>query len=1237
MADIRDDLLLTAREAILAQKSPAYIKSSEMRYLAVNDAFCTLFGLSESEVTGRSGEEIGEGEGHEDRSEHERRCLVFGSDETARYHHGESGSSFVISMRRQKLSPALSIVVGTFLPATESLANRLDVLAQGAGIAFAGGPEGPPVAGLSKVVAEPVVADASPASAENLLDAIGTGVAIYDRADRLTHANQVMRAFYTALLGEVADKDITMRALLEALYEVEAPEEAADEGEGVREDWIRRRLEEYELPLFERVSRTVAGGWMRLVTQRRPDGTLVALRSDATAMKENESRLRQQGQEIGLYRALLDELPVATFVRDEKQRLVFANRAFLELTGLVAAEVIGKTTHEMFPDQGEEFHAQNQRVLDDGELVEMETEFHREGGQVVPTIARSYRVISADNHKYLIGSITDTSMLKRREEQLIEARRQAEEIKADLESIVASLHVGIVVVDESSTIERVNSAFESLWDGALPALTGEPFSALLRFKKEQGETIGIEADVCDTDHQAWLCRVRDGGFPTREVGYANGRTLIESGQPISGGRCLLTYIDITERREHEREVLETRSALEEVGSLVKDAMAAMSQGLLIIDKDRVELANEALLSMVDIAPHLLRPGALVADIIADCRERGIYGYSGDQRVSIADFRETLLRDRKTSITLLSGKGSWLQIEARPTEHGRIVFVFSDISQLKEREDELRRLVVRAETADKAKSEFLANMSHEIRTPMNGVLGMAELLAKSNLDTRQKTFIDIMVKSGNALLTIINDVLDFSKIDAGQMSLRKAPFNPLEAVEDVATLLAAKAAEKNIELVVRGAADMPAAVLGDAGRFRQIVTNLVGNAVKFTDHGHVRIDMAAQEAEDGRIDVTLTVEDTGTGIPEDKLASVFEKFSQVDSSSTRRHEGTGLGLAITHGLVTLFGGSLSVASTVGKGSIFTVTLPFEIDQLSASNTAVPINLRGTRILVADRSEATRTVARELLSEWGFDVTAVANAEEALALLSAASAIDIMVEAVIVDRTIRDGNGRTLIEAIRKEFPETALIAVSTFSGASPQGGMEAFETEAHLMKPVRAGLLREAVCEVVRAARRRASGQTGPEAEGGIVVSIRPSSPAAAAAAEGTVDVLVAEDNEVNQLVFRQLLEGLGVGYEVVANGEEAVRAYQRMKPRVILMDVSMPVMNGHQAARAIRDLEKGTRDRVPIVAVTAHVLDGDRENCLASGMDDYLTKPISTDRLEEMLGRWMDLAAFSAGRRSTLH
>ncbi|HVK91393.1 MAG TPA: PAS-domain containing protein, partial [Mycoplana sp.] len=1035
MAERQDDLLYAACERIRSQGSPAYIKGSGMRYLAVNAAYCALFGLSEQDIVGRSGEEIGEIEGHEDRTEHERRCLVFGADEKALYHHVQRRSSFVITMRRQHVSDELSIVVGTFAPADETLAERLEVQ-PGSGDRRSEARE------LDGGDAPPKVADgacgASAAAAEHLLDAIGTGVAIFDRSGRLTHANRVMGEFYRALVGDAADGDLDIRAVLEAMHDAETP--TVDDAE--RQAWIAERLAEYELPLFERVSRTLAAGWMRTVTQRRPDGALVALCSDVTASKENESRLRQQGQEIGLYRALLDELPVATYVRDANQRLVFANRAFLDLACTTAAEILGKTTEEMFPRQGALFHAKNQRVLDTGQLIEAELDYLRPDGNIVPTISRAYRVTSADNRNYLIGSITDTTLLKRRE----------------------------------------------------------------------------------------------------------------------------------------REVLETRSALEEVGSLVKDAMTAMSQGLLIIDKDRIELANERLFSMLDVPAELLRQGAAVEDLIEHSARRGLFGMVGEERVDVRDFLKLLVRDRQISIVFRNSTENWLQLEARPTEHGRIVLVFSDISELKAREDELRGLVVRAETADKAKSEFLANMSHEIRTPMNGVLGMAELLARSNLDTRQKTFIDIIVKSGNALLTIINDILDFSKIDAGQMTLRRTPFSLVEAVEDVATLLAAKAAEKDIDLIVRGAADVPAVVLGDAGRFRQIVTNLVGNAVKFTDSGHVRIDMTAKAVRDGRFDLTMRVEDTGVGISQDQLAAVFEKFSQVDSSSTRRHEGTGLGLAITDGLVKLFGGVLTVESAVGQGSVFTVTLPLEIEQANLSQTAVPVNVRGARVLVVDRNEATRSVARELLTEWGFDATAVANAEEALALLSAATAIDITVEAAIVDKNMRDGGGRNLIEVIREDFPGTALIAVSALGAPAQESGFDALEADAHLMKPIRAGLLREAVCEVVRATRHGvASGnRRSPADDQAINILTQPE----AAVSAQSVDVLVAEDNEVNQILFRQLLGGGGYSFELVANGEQAVEYYRTRKPRMILMDVSMPVMNGHQAARAIRSLEAGTGERV---------------------------------------------------------
>jgi len=267
-----------------------------------------------------------------------------------------------------------------------------------------------------------------------------------------------------------------------------------------------------------------------------------------------------------------------------------------------------------------------------------------------------------------------------------------------------------------------------------------------------------------------------------------------------------------------------------------------------------------------------------------------------------------------------GGDRYIDLEMKKSGEQQYLAVYTDVTEIRHRERELQRLLARAEAADKAKSEFLANMSHEIRTPMNGVLGMAELLSKSNLDTKQKTFTEIIVKSGKALMTIINDILDFSKIDAGQMTLRKVPFDVIDAVEDVATLLSSSAAEKDIELIVK-ASGGGTRVLGDAGRFRQIVTNLLGNAIKFTEQGHVLVDVHAERSEDDRVSLHLKIEDTGIGIPNEELDRIFEKFSQVDGSSTRRHEGTGLGLSITAGLVEIFGGTIRVESKIGQGSIF----------------------------------------------------------------------------------------------------------------------------------------------------------------------------------------------------------------------------------------------------------------------------------------------------------------------------
>ena len=547
--------------------------------------------------------------------------------------------------------------------------------------------------------------------------------------------------------------------------------------------------------------------------------------------------------------------------------------------------------------------------------------------------------------------------------------------------------------------------------------------------------------------------------------------------------------------------------------------------------------------------------------------------------------------------------------------------------------------VKAESADRAKSEFLANMSHEIRTPMNGVLGMAELLMRTALDSRQRTFADVILKSGNALLTIINDILDFSKIDAGQLSLDPAPFRLAEAIEDVATLVSSRAVEKDLELIVRVDPALPSCVVGDVGRIRQIVTNLVGNGVKFTERGHVLVDVEGR-VEDGVANVTFRVEDTGIGIPEAMLETVFDKFSQVDSSSTRRHEGTGLGLAIASRLVSLMGGEMGVESRLGKGSTFWFSVPLPVHEDMEPARPVPVDVTGARILVIDDNAVNRDILLEQLRSWNFDCAAAESGEVGLAFLGRASELNASVDCIILDYQMPGING---IEVARRIAADPAtwhipvLLLTSVDQAVTGQVGAET-GISAHLNKPARSSVLLETLVTIMQAARaapRRTRAAPPPHplpprplpAGAETPAAAVPPPPAVALAAKAgpqrPLDVLVAEDNEVNQLVFSQILDGLGLSYRIASNGRIATELHRMHRPRLILMDVSMPEMNGYEATRAIRDEEEGTGRHTPVIGVTAHALKGDREKCLDAGMDDYLSKPISPNRLADKVNAWI--------------
>ncbi|RUX53789.1 response regulator, partial [Mesorhizobium sp. M7A.F.Ca.CA.002.09.1.1] len=528
---------------------------------------------------------------------------------------------------------------------------------------------------------------------------------------------------------------------------------------------------------------------------------------------------------------------------------------------------------------------------------------------------------------------------------------------------------------------------------------------------------------------------------------------------------------------------------------------------------------------------------------------------------------------------------------------------------------------KAEAADRAKSEFLANMSHEIRTPMNGVLGMAELLAKTDLTPRQKTFTDVIVKSGNALLTIINDILDFSKINAGQLTLDPAPFRLSEAVEDVATLVSARVAEKTLDLIVRVDPRLPAHVVGDAGRFRQIITNLLGNAVKFTEKGHVLIDVGGEIVNDV-VQLKIRVEDTGIGIPAEKLQNVFEKFAQVDGSSTRRHEGTGLGLAIAARLVDLMAGKIGVESEIGRGSVFWFAVPLPAHQAAARDEIVPVDVTGARVLVIDDNPVNREILLEQLRSWSFDCAAAESGAVGLAFLDRAFQLGAAVDCIILDYQMPGMNGADVARAIASDSRLSSIPVVLLTSVDQVDFGKMIidFGIAAHLTKPARSAVLLGTVISVVQKARsqvgkaqfvREPIVQAPPAAPPAFTVIRGPALPVAAApesttTPNGPIDILIAEDNDVNQLVFGQILNGLGLSYRIAGNGRTAVEMYRALRPKLILMDVSMPEMNGYEATRAIRAMETSTGTHIPIIGVTAHALKGDRDKCIESGMDDYL-------------------------------
>ncbi len=663
---------------------------------------------------------------------------------------------------------------------------------------------------------------------------------------------------------------------------------------------------------------------------------------------------------------------------------------------------------------------------------------------------------------------------------------------------------------------------------------------------------------------------------------------------------MAVILDITARKRAEQVLRESEARLQALVSSIDEIIFEFDEENRFRD---VWTTNEDLL----LRPKKELLGQRVADVVGE--------------KSMRPFAEVFERVRKTgqgesieySFSVPAGERWFLgrvnPIRSADGSSPSLCMAIRDITERKRAEEEWQRAKEAAEAASRAKSEFLANMSHEIRTPMNGILGMTELALDTSLTQEQREYLTMVKSSGESLLELLNDILDFSKIEAGKLELDPINFELRDSVEETVKTLGYRAHQKGLELACRMAWEVPEVVRGDPGRLRQVLTNLVGNAIKFTEHGEVVVEVERSGDRSGEVELHFVVRDTGIGITKEKQGLIFEEFTQEDSSTTRKYGGTGLGLAIARQLVELMRGRIWVESEVGRGSTFHFTAWLRCPQREKSprSRLDRAALSGVPVLIVDDNKTNRMILEEMMGNWGMCPAVAENARAAMAAIESAHNAGKPFPLVLIDVNMPETDGFTLTEWIRHSPPlgETQVMILS--SGGLPGDGGRCRElgVSAYLMKPVQQSELLNATLTAL----------AKPGEDTGGVELVTRHSLREEHGARPSVRVLLAEDNAVNRQLAVRLLEKYGYSVVVATNGREALEALEKHPVDAVLMDVQMPEMDGFEATTAIREREKSTGAHLRIIAMTAHAMKGDRERCLAAGMDDYVSKPVQTREL----------------------
>ncbi|TCL64767.1 PAS domain S-box-containing protein [Hydrogenispora ethanolica] len=903
------------------------------------------------------------------------------------------------------------------------------------------------------------------------------------------------------------------------------------------------------------------------------------------------------------YHRFVENLPDAFFAQSQG-KIVYANQGFLRLLGFEKKEqVYGKSIYEfVHPD----FYQLTQQRLMELEilgnstpLVEMKYVNFAENAIDVEVASTAVRLDPGTPGSLSI--VRDITARKHFEQALLESEARYNSLFEMNNSVMLLIDpdTGAIVDGNAAAAE-----FYGFSKSVLKTLNIMDINvlSLAEIRSEMKRVVKLEKRLFIFKH-----RLASGEI--REVEVYSG--------PIKVNQRNLLYSiihDITERKEAQDELRRTKEWLELLCRVTPSAVFSVdSEGMITSFNDvAAELTGFSPQEVIGKPCRMFAPTPCV---------KGACGlYCPDVPKPVMSIE---CRMRKKN-------GQWMTVlksaDLLRDPDGKIiggVESFIDITERKETEQALEMAKNAAEAANRAKSEFLANMSHEIRTPMNGIIGMTELALQTELDREQRDYLQMVKNSADLLLEIINDILDFSKIEAGQLELETVDFNLREMIEKTVETLAVTAHQKRIELSYQIDSSLPPVLHGDPGRISQILTNLIGNAVKFTAQGEVVVKIGWGESTPGRI--AFTVRDTGIGIPAEKMDRLFKSFSQVDGSISRKYGGTGLGLAISKHLVEMMNGHIQVKSTPGEGSTFQFEIPYMPPLVQTKVISQSVHFNGSiKTLIIDDNETNRLILKDILRNLGFSVSLAANGVEGLALLQNAAIYGIPYHFVLLDVNMPEMDGFAVAETIKSQ-PELRNTIIMMLTSDAVQGDLarcRKLGIESYLVKPVRQGELIQMMAHLIyqrgleeseTRELRQAGETTLPQAK----INNGPlQSPT-------TLRILLAEDNIVNQKLAETLLRNRGWRVTTAVNGKECLTLWEHGQFDLILMDVQMPELDGFETTSIIRQKEMSINRHIPIIAMTAHALKGDRERCLAAGMDDYLAKPIKMNDLYRVITRNM--------------